>query len=341
MNHKISCLSVFIFGTLVFFSSGRAQVTKVGTTSAKFLSIPVGARALGMGGAFAAIASDASAIYWNVSGIARLQSAEAMFDHASWIGDLNLNYGAIVLPLESLGSVGLSFTSMSTDEMERTTVDQPEGTGEFFSVGSIAIGVSYAKNLTDWFSIGGTFKYVSEHIWNSSATGYALDVGTLFDTPFTGLRFGAGISNFGTKMQIDGDDLLVLKDISTNAGNNPNINAHLTTEGFDLPLTLRIGFAYEPLRDEDQALTIVADALHPNDNSESINVGAEYEFFQRIIALRGGYKGLGTKDSEEEYTFGGGVRYEVSPGLIAKFDYAFQSFGRLSNVHKFAVALMF
>ncbi len=316
-------------------------VTKVGTTAAKFLSIPVGARAIGMGGAFVGVTSDASAMYWNVAGLTQLTESEASFSHTNWLADISFNYGAVSFPLGEIGIVGINFTSMSMAEMERTTETQPEGTGESFGAGSIAVGVSYARALADWFSIGGNVKYINEHIWNSSATGLALDIGTLFTTPFPGLKFGAGISNFGAKMKIGGDDLLVQKDISPDAGNNANVNANLTTESFDLPLILRIGLAYEPFNTETHQLILTMDATHPNDNSESLSFGAEYSLFQRLLSLRGGYRSLGYRDSEEEFTLGAGVQYEVSPGLVARADYAFEKFGRLKDVHTFSFGITF
>ncbi|HEV8537616.1 MAG TPA: PorV/PorQ family protein [Bacteroidota bacterium] len=317
------------------------QVTKVGTTAAKFLSIPVGARAVGMGGAFVAVANDASAMYWNPAGIARLTQSEAIFSHSEWLADISFNYGGAAVPLEQLGTVGISFTSLTMPEMERTTEDQPEGTGTFFSAGSFAVGVSYAKALTEWFSIGGNVKYINEHIWNSGARGFAMDVGTMFTTPFPGLKFGAGISNFGEKMKISGDDLIVQKDISSDHGNNPNVNASLSTDNFDLPLLLRIGFCYEPLSTEDQQLLLAVDAAHPNDNSESVNLGGEYSVLRRMLSIRAGYKSLGFRDSEEEFTIGGGVKYEIEANFTVRFDYAFEKFGRLNNVHKFAIGILY
>lgn len=316
-------------------------VTKIGTTAAKFLSIPVGARALGMGGAFVSLSDDASSMYWNPGGMARLTAREAMVYHADWVADIDFNYAGIVLPFERLGVLGFNLTMLSYGEMERTTEDQPDGTGDFFTAGSFAFGVSYARNLTDWFSIGVNAKYVQETIWNSSASGFAIDIGTLFTTPFPGVTFGAGVSNFGQKMQITGDDLLVQKDISPNKGNNPNINANLTTDRFDLPLNLRIGFSYEPVTNDDQRLIIALDAAHPNDNSESVNVGFEYSLLQRMVSLRGGYKALGVAESEERFTVGGGLRYEISTGVATRIDYAYEDFGRLQNAHTVTISVHF
>lgn len=326
---------------LSLYPAHAQQVTKVGTTAAKFLTIPVGARAIGMGGAFVAVADDPSAMFWNPSGIAQINTSEALFAHSSWIADIKFNYGAAVIPIEGFGSVGIHFTSMTMDDMEKTTETQPDGTGQFFSVGSIAVGVSYGRALTDWFSIGGSLKYVNEHISSSSATGLAIDVGTLFTTPFEGVKFGAGISNFGTKMKITGDDLLIVKDVSANAGNNANINGVLSTDKFDLPLNLRIGFSYEPIRNDDQRLILVVDAQHPNDNSESVSIGGEYSVFNNTLALRGGYKALGQRDSEERFTLGAGIKYPFGDALTFKFDYGYEKFERLATVHKFAIGVVF
>lgn len=341
MNIHWKRAALVLLATALATDTLPAQVTKVGTTSAKFLSIPVGARPLGMGGAFAGLADDASAMYWNPGGLARLTQSEALFNHVEWLADIKFNYGNIVFPIPDVGVVGFSLTSMSMGEMERTTEEQPEGTGQTFSAGSFAVGASYARNLTDWFSIGFNAKYVQEWIWNSTASGFAIDVGTLFSTPFPGLKFGAAITNFGTKMRIGGDDLLVQKDVTSNNGNNPNINANLTTDPFDLPLLLRIGVAYEPIATEDQRLIFVADAVHPNDNSESISFGGEYTMFNRIFSVRGGYKALGARDSEEEFTVGAGVRYTIVGMFAVKVDYAFERFGRLNNVHNFVIGVLF
>lgn len=328
---------------LLWSSGAFAQtVTKVGTTAGKFLSIPVGPRALGMGGAFVSIADDATSMYWNAGGTAKLRGAELVMAHTLWLADIKLNYVGLVVPMGRMGNVGLNVTALTMDEMEVTTEEQPEGSGASFSAGSFALGVTYARNLTDWFSIGANLKFVSEHIWNSSATGVAVDLGTLFTTPFRGIRLGASISNFGSKMQVSGDDLLVQKDIDAQRqGNNPNINARLSTDEFDLPLLLRIGISADLVNTEEQKLTVAVDGAHPNDNDEYVNVGGEYEVLNRMVVLRGGYKSLFTRDSEEEFTVGGGIRYEPTGRLGVRVDYAYESFQRFDGVHKFSILLAF
>ena len=94
-----------------------SNVTKVGITAAPFLEIGVGAKAYGMGGAFVATANDASALYWNPSGIARLPRSEGTFVHIDWLADINFDYIGFVLPTGRIGSFGLSVTSLSMDDM--------------------------------------------------------------------------------------------------------------------------------------------------------------------------------------------------------------------------------
>jgi len=173
----------FFFITFILLNLAQGQfvsnVSKVGITAATFLEIEVGARAIGMGGAFVAVANDATAIFWNPAGIARLPRGEAILIHTNWLVETNFDFSGIVIPAGYMGSFAVSVTSLRTDEMEVRTVLKPEGTGEKFSYGDLSAGLSYAKNLTDRFSIGINAKYISQRIWHMDAKGYALDIGTL------------------------------------------------------------------------------------------------------------------------------------------------------------------
>ncbi len=329
---------IVIFATLAF----AQNVSKVGTTAAPFLNVGIGARAVGMGGAYVSLANDALAMFWNPAGIALVRGNEAVFNHSEWIADINFDYAGLVMNLGNLGTFGLSGNFMTMGEMERTTELYPEGTGQRFNAGSYAMGLSYARSLTDRFAIGFNVKYVHEFILNSSANGLAIDIGTVFVTQFRCLRIGAAITNFGTKMRMAGRDVLVQHDTDPQReGSNERINANLSTDAYDMPLNLRVGVSYNVLQDvEKNALWLSVDAVHPSDNVESVNTGAEYVLMD-MFALRGGYASLFADDTEQGMTLGAGLKYAFGGSLALKVDYAYESFGRFDNIQKFTLALGF
>lgn len=332
-----------MLGLLLFIhaQSHAQSVTKVGTTAAGFLLIDVGPRANGMGGAYVSVANDATAMYWNPAGIARLDHFAATFSNTKWIADLSFNYAGAVLALGGFGNLGVNATFLAMDQIERTTIANPDGTGELFDAGMYAVGLSYARPLTDRFSIGFNAKYINERLYHSSAYGFALDVGALYHTRFNGLTLGMSISNYGTKMQLDGRDLQVQHDIAPGvSGNNSNINARLQTDHFDLPLTFRVGVSMDVLKGSyDSNLILSVDALHPSDDLEYVNIGGEYVVHDMFF-LRAGYKELFAKDSEQGLSLGGGLRYNVMGKTTFNFDYSYVDFGVFEAIHTFSVSLL-
>jgi hypothetical protein len=338
-------LFIFLIFVGLVFSKSNAQlitnVSKVGITAANFLEIGVGARALGMGGAFVGTADDASALYWNVAGIARLPQPEVLLVHTEWIADMKFDFAGITLPLGTLGSLGASVTVLSMDDMKVRTVERPKGTGEFFSAGDMSLALSYARNLTDRFAVGFTGRFIQQNIWKESAHGIALDVGTIFTTGLHGLRIGAVLSNFGTDMRMDGKDLLVYHDIDPNKlGNNDRIFADLHTDSWPLPLTFQFGLAMDALKSNEHRLTVAVDAMHPSDNTESLNLGAEYAFHEMFI-FRGGYRNLFQRDTEEGVTVGAGFAQRFLGNIKFCLDYAYADFGRLQNTQRIAFRMVF
>ncbi|MFQ6604677.1 MAG: PorV/PorQ family protein [Fidelibacterota bacterium] len=331
-----------LFSILFILSLLAAQnVNKTGTTAANFLKIGVGSRAIGMGGAFVALADDASAMFWNPGGTARLERSELLVNHTRWLADIGFTYVGYLMPIPRVGTIGFNVTSMTMEPMLVTRYDQEEGTGETFRAGSYAVGVTYARKLTDRFSIGGNVKYIREYISQSSSGGFAMDIGTIFVTPFRDIRFGSSISNFGQKLQISGKDLLVNKDISPIEGNNESVNAYLSTDRFDLPLLLRVGLSGEAIDNDALRITWSVDGIHPNDNSEYVNAGLEIGLFHNMIALRGGMKSLYMEDGEEEFTLGGGLYLPVNRTMKLDANYAFESFVHLNSIHKLTIRLIF
>jgi hypothetical protein len=319
------------------------NVSKTGTTAASFLEIGVGGAANGMGGAFVGLANDASALYWNVGGIANLTQYEIILVHTDWIADTKYDYAGLVIPLGDFGNLGFSFTSLSMDDMKVRTVEQPEGTGENFSAGDIAVGLSYARHLTDRFSVGITAKYIKQTIWHMNSSAFAIDAGTVFKTDLLGgLTIGAVMSNFGTPMRLEGrDSRYFIRIDETKQGSNERIPVNIELDSWELPLYFQIGVSTQAFDYDDYKLTISTDALVPNNDYQSLNVGAEFSFMDYFL-IRGGYNSLFLKDAEGGLSFGAGVNSKMLLSTAAvNFDYAYRDFGRLQNIHVFSVGIKF
>lgn len=334
---------ILVFLLVLAYTDGYSQeVKKVGTSSAAFLKIPVGARGSSMGGAFVSIADDPSALYWNPGGLSRNKKYALIVDHSPWLPGLSFNFFGIVIPSQSFGTVGISVTALSTAEMDVTTPANPMGTGEKFDASSMVVGFSYGRSLTDRFSIGGTFKYINERIFNSTATGMAFDIGTVYDTPLHGLRMGVSVSNFGSKMHMDGEDLNIRVDIAPDQlGNNQSVVGRLKTERFDLPLIMRLGLSYDAWHTENLRLTLAADGINPSDNAQSVNIGTELSFLNEMFILRGGFNELFLDDAEKGLTVGAGFRTTITNRVEFNAGYAYQDLSHLSNVNRFTLILLF
>ena len=338
---------IYLFILTICFNTHLAaqfikDVSKVGTTAAPFLSIEVGARAIGMGGAFVAVANDATALFWNPAGLARLSSTSSVtLNHTEWLADISYDFAGVTLSLGRIGVVGLSFTSLTMNDMEVRTVAYPEGTGEKFAATDFAIGTSYARNLTDRFSIGFTAKYINQKLWHESASSFAMDIGTVFTTQFNGMTVGMSISNFGNKMQLTGSDTHIPVDVAPGKeGNNSKIVGNMKTDKWSLPLIFRFGVAMDVLKNYNYRWTVAVDAMHPNDNMEYVNVGTEW-VLKEIVFLRAGFKNLFMKDSEEGLTAGAGIIYPLTRRVKLTLDYAYAEFGILENVQRFSLGIEF
>ena len=293
-----------------------------------------------MGGSAAAVDGDVYSIYWNPGALARLQTdGEATFNHAQWLADINYDFVASGLTIENFGTIGLSITSLRAPEDIVRTEENPDGDGRRWSYSAFEMGFSYARSLTDRFSIGMTAKYIHEGLWDMSAQGFALDVGTIYTTALNNLKIGASISNFGSTMRLDGSDITFNNFPDGTLGQGPqNIASLYKTESYDLPLTFRLGLAMDAVKTSMLRATVAVDATHPNDNTEYVNSGLELAF-QEMIFGRIGYKALFLQDSEEGLTWGAGFRYEMSATTSIKVDYAFADYGRLNNVQYITVSI--
>ena len=315
--------------------------TNVATTAASFLEIGAGARSLSMGGAYVSVANDVSALYWNPSGIVNVKRPSIHIYHSPWLVETNYYHGGAVVPLERFGVLGVSYTAVTMDEMDVRTVIYPNGTGEKFGVSNLAMGIAYAKKLTNHFSFGLQTKFVQEKIWKMQAKGLSLDIGTLFLTT-NGMRIGMSISNFGGKMSMDGINTAVNYDVDeTIYGNNDKINAHLDVAEWPLPLIFRFGVSRDFSLTGKQRITVAADGIHPNNNLEMVNMGLEYSFSE-IIFLRVGRSHLFMESAQQAgFSYGLGLNYKIPRGPQFRMDYVLQPFGVFNNINGYSIFITF
>ena len=329
--------------------------TNVGTTAASFLEIGAGARSLAMGGAYVSLANDVSALYWNPAGIVSVVRPSIQLYHAPWLVDTDYYHGGSVVPMGRLGTLGFSYTAITMKEMLVRTVQNPEPDeyGEKFDAGSLAMGIAYAKNLTDQFSFGFQTKFIQEKIWQMQAKGFAMDIGTLFTTD-RGLRIGMSVSNFGGKLGMDGINSAVDYDVDeTIYGNNDRIDAHLDAAKWPLPLMFRFGVSKDFILPAKQKFILSVDGIHPNNNVERINAGIEYGFSD-ILFLRTGKSFLlidkqdlteseikTSREQQEGTTFGIGINYKIPRGPKLRIDYVVIPVGVFDSVTGFSIDISF
>ncbi len=326
--------------TIIFGQDNTQTITKTGTTAASFLKIGADARGSSMGNAFTAMQGDISSIYWNPAGIAHIHGVQMLAVNNAWIADININYAAVGINTGRMGVIGFSINSMSVPRDLVRTVENPNGTGEYWEAGGLAVNLSYARMLTDHFSLGGNIKMIHENIWHTNSTTFAGDLGVLFVTPFNGIRLGASISNYGGDMRLNGRDLNISVDPDpNNVGTAEFIDGEYSTDYYPLPMLFRVGISGEIVKSTPLRVSYGIDALHPNDNSEVVNAGLEIAVHEMFF-LRTGYANLFRDTSEEGLSFGLGINYRIwGSNSMLRVDYSYTDFGLLEGVKRVSLGL--
>lgn len=301
---------------------------RVGTSSAQFLKIGTGPRAVAMGQAFVAIANDAEALYYNPAGLTQFNRNELFFSNTRWLVDIQMEFLGMVYHLDEVNSVGLAITYLHTEDMEETTELYPYGTGRYFSYSDALVGLSYARKMTDKFSFGITVKYLYETLAELNINALLFDLGTYYRTGWESIRFAVTVTNFGNDIAPAG------------SFQHKNLENEVITrdsfQKFPPPILFRVGIAAEFLQTEEHLLSGSIQLNHPNDNVENVNIGLEY-WWQDLFALRGGFT---SARLEEDFSAGFGLNVPVS-ALDIGVDYAFSNFGRLGYVNRFALSIRF
>lgn len=331
---KISLLLVIIFFTSALHSDMFAQERKkLAQAGMKFLSVSLDPRSSGMSEAVTSLIGNSTSMLYNPSAMAEMKGySNFAFGTTRWIADINYIYGTAALNLfdGEYGVFGVSLVAVDYGEFFGTVV-APNDDG-YLDVGTfkptaMAIGLGYAKQLSEKFMVGGNVKYVHQSMgtaivgFDASGTrqvedfkvgAAAFDFGILYRTGFKSLNFGMNIRNFSPE--------IAYKD-----------------ENFQLPLTFRIGLSMDAvdltsINPEMHSLLVAVDASHPRDYPEQVSFGLEYTFMN-AFSLRGGYT---FPTDEQEFSAGVGFKQQFSEFKFG-VDYSYTPFGIFSNVHRVSI----
>ncbi|MBI4054863.1 MAG: PorV/PorQ family protein [Elusimicrobia bacterium] len=280
-----------------------------GATPFNFLFLDANARPVALGGAYAALATDANALLYNPAGLANIAHHEITFMHTEHFQGVTQEYGALAIKGDPLGlpgsGFGLMVNTLGFGDIRRTTLSNPRGTGlGDFGIRDWALSFGYAQRFwQDRISLGIAAKYIREEIDDITAQTGAADIGVLTNLEAYGfpVSLGLSIQNLGAMVKFQ-------------------------SKKEDLPLNVTLGAAYRVL---EQGLFLL-DLNQPKDGDITVHAGAEYTFL-KTAALRLGYNGR--NDADTGITAGGGV-------LLERFslDYAFVPFGDLGDSHRISLS---
>jgi hypothetical protein len=336
MKTLFRVISLFMMIIFVVVSS-QSQDRRAGANGAAFLNVGVGARAVGLGSATAALSNDVNQVFWNPAGVAlRNDMMQVSFDYNKWIADLNHNALALSYNMQDIGTLALGVMIFGATDIpaERDIYpDKPEmwplqiddKTSSTYSYSDMMISLTYSKYLMDNLSVGLTAKLISETIDDINTSTVAFDFGSVYDIGILNWKIAARLSNLGGSMKF-------------------------YQYAFELPLAFSIGSSIMPFQiDEQASLMLSVDAIKYQDGPQYFFAGGEVNIMD-ILSIRGGYKfnysgtdDEGTRLREklsttlEGASFGAGVKVPV-PGYDLRVDYAFTTMDLYDGVHRISLS---
>jgi hypothetical protein len=323
------------FGTALLLAvsvvpaSGPAQESvKLAQTGMQFLSVVSDARAAALANAVTSVHQNSAALFSNPACMVGSGFLDVSASHNEWIAGIrHTTFSLSVSPAHGdYGVIGVSVQAVNYGEILGTVVSpsSPKGyedTGSLWASGT-AIGLGYAKALSEQFAVGGQVRWVRQNLGHSlvplpdssrasvsnKLSPVVFDFGTLFKTGYKSLAFGMAVRNFSTE-------------------------ATYVSESFELPLTITLGISMDVMdfvddRSVVSGVLVSVDAVHNRDYHEQVFAAVECRVLD-ALAVRGGYVSNG---GESDVSFGFGVwKY----GLAV--DYAYTPFGVFDKVQRFTL----
>ena len=303
---RVLPLAVFVLAMAARLGAAFSE-SDTGTSGAQFLSLGAGARASGMGGAYAGVADDSSAVYWNPAGLNQISERCLSVTHNIMFEDIYYDWVSYVKPLASGGALGLGVQYMSYGKIMET--DETGLDVSNFRPNDLAVTGSYGFAISK-LMLGISAKYISSNI-KETAVAYAADAGAMYKIADGRVSLGLVVQNAGGKIKFK-------------------------EEGDKLPFNIKFGGA---VRLKNNWL-LSADANDPVDGKIYFCAGTEYcvKVSKDVtLAARAGY-GTGTEDTGGLSGVTGGIGADYGD---YELDYAFSPFGDLGDVHRITFGLKF
>lgn len=294
----------------------------VGTATGQFLTIGVGGRETAMGEAVTALTGGSGSVFWNPSGVVDGSTNDMYAAYNQWPAGIHIGAVSYAYTLDNIGTFSLNARYVNFGEMEITTVENPNGTGDLLQMSNYALGLTYGRYLTDKVSIGLTAKLVNESYGANGYTTVAWDIGLIYRAPFRNLKIGMSILNFSNKVQFSGTY------IDYSYSNSYLTGTEIPFESWSLPMTFRFGAVIDVFSSGPNKMIAALDMVHPNDNVEQYNAGVEYAYDGKLF-LRAGYQ---LSAYEGGFSTGLGLKWNM-----ITIDYAVSSLGNLGLTNRLSL----
>ena len=353
MNIKIALCSMVLVASHFGSALQAGNPDRAGAAGASELLINPWARSSGWAGSNMSGIRGLEALYLNVAGTAFTRNTELLFARTDWLKGTDIGISAFGLS-QKVGEVGvlsLGVMSMSFGEIQRTTVDAPEGGIGFFEPAFLNLTIAYAKEFSRSIYGGLAVKVISENISDVGTQGFAFDAGIQYVTGFSkeakdNLKFGISLKNVGPTMSFSGDGLS-FRDVIGSTGVNMTVEQRAAQ--FELPSSLNIGVSYDfefggvdsadipPVGRVTAALNFISNSF----SRDQFALGVEYAY-KTYLMIRGGYVFEGGSSNSTFLTGPtAGVTFELPLNKEKEttfgIDYAYRDTKPFQGIHSIGV----
>lgn len=312
----------WLLAAAVLWAGSASAGRSAGAASLIIGKLPVGVRAIGLSGAYSAVAGEPAAVYWNPAGLGRVERRRIEINHIEQGEAIRMENILGAVPLIMGGTIGAGMSFMSqppiVETLENASGDMVR-TGRSINVyeykGAVAYGQDLGKlapvpelgDLWNLGSLGATVTVLGEQLGDVSAASVSLDLGYMYDDPNEGRSAGVVVRQIGTP-------------------------AH----GRPVPVTGQAGVGQYI-----KNILWTFDVLTAVDDSMRLRGGLEWShpFGPSTVALRGGIQHSFSSALLAPYTVGLTYKLVLENSFDFSFEYAFMPVRGLEDLHALSVSI--